>query len=110
MTDTAFDTLRASRVLKAAGMEAEHADAIVNVMGQPLNKLVTTERFDAGLAAQQVQIEAISSGLSTRIDSLRIEMRAEIVRSHLISVVITISANALMMAILGIVLTRGPGT
>ena len=96
MSGTAFDTLGAARRLKAAGIEAEQADAIVEVMGQSANQLVTVEHFDAGLAM-----------LQSRIDTVRTEMRAEIARSHLISVGIIIGANALMVTILGILLTDG---
>ena len=125
MSDPAFDTLGAARRLKAAGIEAEQAEAIVEVMGESVNQLVTVERFEAGLAMLQAQIDAVQSGLqaridavqtqlqaqidglSSRIDTLRIEMRADIVRSHLILVSILIAANALMMTILGVVLTHG---
>ena len=98
MSGTAFDTLGAARRLKAAGIEAEQADAIVDVMGQSANQLVTVEHFDAGLTM-----------LQSRIDAVRTEMRAEIARSHLISVGIIIGANALMATILGILLTDGAG-
>ena len=67
-------------------------------MGQSVKQLVTVARFDAGLAV-----------LEARIDAVRTEMRAEIVRSHVISVGIMIAANALMMTILGILLTDGTG-
>ncbi len=83
MSDTAFDTLDAARRLKAAGIEAEQAEAIVEVMGQSVDQLVTVERFDAGIAT----------------------LRAEIARLLLISVGIVIAANALMMAVLGVILT-----
>ena len=83
MSDTAFDTLGAARRLKAAGIEAEQAEAIVEVMGQSVDQLVTVERFDAGIAT----------------------LRAEIARLLLISVGIIIAANALMMAVLGVILT-----
>ena len=98
MSGTAFDTLSAARRLKAAGIEAEQADAIVDVMGQSANQLVTVEHFDAGLTM-----------LQSRIDAVRTEMRAEITRSHLISVGIIVGANALMVTILGILLTDGAG-
>ena len=39
MSDPAFDTLGAARRLKAAGIEAEQADAIVEVMGDSVNQL-----------------------------------------------------------------------
>lgn len=96
MSDTAFDTLGAARRLKAAGIGAGQAEAIVEVMGQTVNQLVTAERFEAGIAM-----------LQTRIDAVRTDIRAETARSHLISVGIMIAANALMMTILGYALTRG---
>ena len=49
MAATAFDTLDAARRLKAAGIEAEHAEAIVGIMGQSVNHLVTREHFDSEL-------------------------------------------------------------
>lgn len=98
MSHSAFDTLGAARKLKAAGIEGEQADAIVEAMGQSVNQLVTVERFDAGLAV-----------LEARIDAVRTELRAEIARSLLIAVGVMITANALMMTILGIVLTGGAG-
>ena len=103
MTDPAFDTLGAARKLKTAGIEAEQADAIVEVMRESANQFVTVEHFDAGLAKLQAQID----GLSGRIDTLRIEMRADIVRSHLILVTTVIAANALMMTVMGILLNQG---
>ena len=107
MSDPAFDTLGAARRLKTAGIEGEHAEAIVEVMGESVNQLVTVERFDAGLAMLQARIDAVQTELQTRIDSLRTEMRADIVRSQLILVGIVIAANALMMTVLGILLTQG---
>ncbi len=114
MSDPAFDTLIAARKLKTAGIEAEQADAIVEVMGESVNQLVTVERFDAGLAmlhtridSVQTQLQAQIDGLSGRIDSLRIEMRADVDRSLLIFVTIVIAANALMLTVLGILLNQG---
>ena len=92
MTDPAFDTLGAARKLKTAGIEAEQADAIVEVMRESANQLVTVEHFDAGLAMLQAQIggqsnridsaqtqsQAQIDGLSGRIDSLRTQSQAQI--------------------------------
>ena len=121
MPDTAFDTLGAARRLKAAGIEAEQAEAIVEVMGQSVNQLVTVDRFEAGIATVHAQIDALRVHIDSvqtelqarieeshvRIDAVRTDMRAEIARSLLIAVGAMIAANALMMAILGVVLTRG---
>ena len=150
MSDPAFDTLVAARKLKTAGIEAEQADAIVEVMGESVNQLVTVEHFDAGLAMLHARIDGQSSridssqthlqaqidglsgridslqtelqaqidGLSGRIDSLqtelqaqidslRVEMRADIARSHMILGGFVIAANALMLTVLGILLNQG---
>ena len=121
MSDPAFDTLGAARKLKTVGIEAEQADAIVEVMRESANQLVTEEQLDAGLAKLLAQIEGLSNridsvntelqaqieGLSGRIDTLRIEMRAYIMRSQLIMVTIVIAANALMMTVMGILLNQG---
>ena len=132
MSDPAFDTLVAARKLKTAGIEAEQADAIVEVMGESVNQLVTVEHFDAGLAMLHARIDGQSSridssqthlqaqidGLSGRIDSLqtelqaqidslRVEMRADIARSHMILGGFVIAANVLMLTVLGILLNQG---
>ena len=121
MVDSAFDTLGAARRLKAAGMEAEHAEAIVEVMGESVNQLVTMEHFDAGLAmlraridaiqtgqqGLEAQIDAVQTGLEARIDALQTGLRAEMARSHLVLAGIVIAANALMMTVLGVLLTHG---
>ena len=109
MADTAFDTLGAARRLKAAGIEAEQAEAIVEVMGQSVNQLVTVERFEAGIATLHARIDSVQTELLARIDAVRAELRAEIARSQLISVGVIIAANALMMAILGVILAGGAG-
>ena len=72
-------------------------------MRESANQLVTEEQSDAGLAKLLAQIE----GLSGRIDTLRIEMRAYIMRSQLIMVTIVIAANALMMTVMGVLLNQG---
>lgn len=118
MADSAFDTLGAARRLKAAGIESEHAEAIVEVMGESVNQQVTAERFDAGLAMLQARIDKFQTELQARIDAVETElharidtvetgMRAQIARSHLVLAGIVIAANALMMTILGILLTHG---
>ena len=125
MSDPAFDTLGAARRLKAAGIEAEQADAIVEVMGDSVSQLVTVERFDAGLAMLHSRIDTVQTNLQAqidglsgridsvktelqgRIDSLRVEMRADIARSHMVLAGFVIAANALMLAVLGILLNQG---
>lgn len=101
MAATAFDTLDAARSLKAAGIEAEHAEAIVGVMGRSVNQLVTVEHFDAEVAKVHARIDGVEASVRT----LRTDLRADNLRSHLISVGVMIAANALLMGILGVVLT-----
>lgn len=92
MSDSAFDTLGAARRLKSAGVEAEQADAIVEVMRESVNQLVTVEHFDAGLARLHTRIDGLSNrigsvqtelhtridGLSNRIDSVQTQLQAQI--------------------------------
>jgi len=150
MPDTTFDTLEASRRLKAAGFQAEQADAIVDVMNRSTAQLLTAERFEAGVAplgarigslddkinsvrselttridsldakieavrseltaridSLDARIEAVRSELLARIDALRTELRAEFMRAQILFVGIVIAANALMLTILGVLLSRG---
>ncbi|MCZ0953313.1 MAG: hypothetical protein OXQ89_00115 [Rhodospirillaceae bacterium] len=58
MAATAFDTLDAARRLKAAGIEAEHAEAIVEIMGQSVNQLVTREHFSKELGLTREHFDA----------------------------------------------------
>ncbi|MDE0003702.1 MAG: hypothetical protein OXQ29_13510 [Rhodospirillaceae bacterium] len=98
MAATAFDTLDAARRLKAAGIEAEHAEAIVEIMGQSVNQLVTHEHFSTELRLFREHVDAEIA-----------KLRAEIMRTHLISVGVLIAAIALATTILGMMMTRGGG-
>ena len=105
MAANAFDTLDAARRLKAAGIEAEHAEAIVGVMGRSVNQLVTVEHFDAELAKLHARID----GVEATVRELGADLRADNLRSHLISVGVMIAAIALATTILGIIMTQGGG-
>ena len=107
MPDTTFDTLEASRRLQAAGFQAEQADAIVDVMNRSTVQLVTVERFEAAVAALDAKIDSVRTELLARIDALRIELREEFMRAQMLFVGIVIAANALMLTILGLLLSRG---
>ena len=109
MAATAFDTLDAARRLKAAGIEAGHAEAIVGVMGQSVSQTVTVEHFDAGVASLRTE-------LCARMDVGHAELRARIEavetkmwRVHLVSVGTIVAALALATTILGIIITQGGG-
>lgn len=108
MAVSAFDTLNAARRLKAAGIESEHAEAIVGVMGRSVNQLVTVEHFDAEIAklhADNAKLHARIDGVEATVRALRADLRADNSRSHLISAGVMIASNALLMGILGVVLT-----
>ena len=94
-------------------------------MNRSTTQLVTTERFEARIATLDAKIDAIRSELTARIDSLdarieafrtellaridalRIELREEFMRAQMLFVGIVIAANALMLTILGVLLSRG---
>ena len=135
MSNKASDTLAIARSLKAAGVEAEKADAFVEAMVRSTGKFVTVEHFDGAVERLDTRIDGLQAhfdaaiarlaarmdGLEARIDAVRTEMqaginavradlRADIARSILIAVGVLIAANALMMTLLGIVLTSGTPT
>ena len=87
MADPAFDTLEAARRLEAADIEAEQADAIVDVVNQSASQTVTVERFETGVAGLHARIDSVYSELNSRIDSVHSELSARIdsVRSELIA-------------------------
>ena len=88
LAETAFDTMDSARKLKAAGIEVEHAEAIVEVMGQSVNHLVTrehfnltvehfdltVERFDLTVKRLDAEIARLSDRIDTGLDSLRTEL------------------------------------
>lgn len=74
-------------------------------MRESANQLVTLERMDAGLAKPLTRID----GLSGRPDALRMEIRADMARAHLILATIVIAADALTMTVMVILPNRGAG-
>ena len=70
MPEPAFDTLEAARRLKSAGIEVEHAETIVKVMGQSVSQLVTREHFDAGVAKLGTELYARIDGVESKVQSL----------------------------------------
>ncbi|MDE0001677.1 MAG: hypothetical protein OXQ29_03155 [Rhodospirillaceae bacterium] len=74
-----------ARKLKAAGIEAEQAEAIVEVMGQSVNQLVTrehfnltVEHFDLTVERFDTEVAKLSDRIDTSLDSLRTELIARI--------------------------------
>lgn len=106
MSEPAFDTLEAARRLKAAGMDSEHAEAIVAVMGQSVNQLVTREHLDAAIAKLETELLARIDGMETKLQSLEATLRSEIMRAVLIVVGVLIPATGLMMAVIQFYSTR----
>ena len=88
MPEPAFDTLEAARGLKSAGIESEHAEAIVEVMGQSVNQLVTREHFDLTVEHFDLTVKRLDEKierfdekierLDEKIASLRTEVHARI--------------------------------
>ena len=85
MAESAFDTMDSARKLKAAGIEAEQAEAIVEVMGQSVNQLVTrehfnltVEHFDLTVERFDTEVAKLSDRIDTSLDSLRTELIARI--------------------------------
>ena len=102
-------------------------------MNQSANRLVTVERFDAGLTILGARIDKVETRidsvrtelgaridkierridsvrtelLGARIDALRSELRADLSRSLQLSAGLVIAANALMLTVLGIILSGG---
>ena len=120
MSNAAFDTLTVARKLKAAGVEAEQADAFVEAMARSTGKFVTVKHFAAAVERLVTRIAAVRTELLARIDAVRTKMQAginavrtemqtTIGRSMLIAVGVYIAANALIMTILVIVVTNGAG-
>ncbi len=94
MSSTASDTLSVARRLKAAGVEAGQADAIVDAMDQFTGKSVTVEHFDTAVARLDTRIDGLEiriEGLQARIDSLQV--RIDGLKAHIDAVRIELQAG-----------------
>ena len=103
MSSTASDTLSVARRLKAAGVEAEQADAIVEAVDKLTGKFVTVEHFDAAVARLDTRIDALRSDLQASIHA----SQAAMTRFIVIVAGIIIAANALTVGILSLFLRDG---
>ena len=77
MSNKASDTLAIARSLKAAGVEAEKADAFVEAVARSTGKFVTVEHFDAAVEKLDTRMGGLDSrmdGLEARIDAVRTEL------------------------------------
>ena len=115
MAEETFDTLSAACGLRAAGIEDEHAAAIMGAIRLAVSDLVTVERFQAGLTEMRAHTDTrltelrahIDTGLTelrAQIDTGLAETRAENARARLALAGFIIGANALMLTIAGFVL------
>ena len=77
MPEPAFDTLEAARRLKSAGIEVEHAEAIVEVMGQSVNQLVTREHFSAELGLTREHFDS-----KLRVTREHFDSKLRLTREH----------------------------
>ena len=57
MPSTEFDTLAETRELRAAGIKASHAEAIVSTVGRSVDGLLTESRFEAAMAEQTAYLD-----------------------------------------------------
>ncbi len=103
MSSTASDTLSVARRLKAAGVEAEQADAIVEAVDKLTGKFVTVEHFDAAVARLDTRIDALRSDLQASNHA----SQAAMTRFIVIVAGIIIAANALTVGILSFFLRDG---
>ena len=83
MSNTASDTLSVARRLKAAGVEARQADAIVDAMDKFTGKFVTVGHFDTAVEKLDARIDGLEvriDGLEVRIDGLQAHIDAAVER------------------------------
>ena len=89
MTTAVFDTLKASDTLKAAGMEAKQAEAIVHTMAGAFEDTVATKSDIVSVRADLKQdIVSVRADLKQDIVSVRADLKQDIasVRSELAGV------------------------
>lgn len=75
MNDIRFDTLKAARDLKAAGLEEAHAEAIVATMGRAMSENLATK---ADIKTIGQDIKALEQATKTDIKTLEQATRADL--------------------------------
>ena len=73
MTTTVFDTLKASRKLKAVGIDEAHAEAIVQSMAEAFEDTVATK---ADIAAVRADMAKLETSVKADMDLLKADMLA----------------------------------
>ena len=109
MTTAVFDTLKASDNLKAAGIEAKQAEAIVHTMAGAFEDTVATKSdlkieigsvradLDKLEASVKADIVAVKAELKQDIDEVKAEMKATATKSD----VAELKSDLLKVAIMG---------
>ena len=73
MNDTRFDTLKAARDLKAAGLEEAHAEAIVATMGRAMGENLATKADITALEqATDTKLTALEHRITVRLGGLTV--------------------------------------
>ena len=79
MTTAIFDTLKASRDLKAAGVDARQAEAIVTTMAEAFDDAVATKANLAAVKADlKADIAAVKAELKTDIAEVKADLMQEL--------------------------------
>jgi uncharacterized protein involved in exopolysaccharide biosynthesis len=79
MTTAIFDTLKASRDLKAAGVDARQAEAIVTTMAGAFDDAAATKANLAEVKADlKAEIAAVKADLKAEIAAVKADLKAEI--------------------------------
>ena len=79
MTTAIFDTLKASRDLKAAGVDARQAEAIVTTMAEAFDDAVATKANLAEVKADlKADIAAVKADLKAEIAAFKADLMQEI--------------------------------
>ena len=78
MTTAVFDTLKASDTLKAAGIEAKQAEAIVHTMARAFEDTVATK---ADLAEVKAELKVEISEVKAAVTGLKSELKVTATKS-----------------------------
>ena len=78
MNTVTFDTLKASRNLKAAGFDEPQADAIIDTFGDAFSDTVATKtdiaKLEGFTKAEIAEVKADIAGIKTEIQATKAEM------------------------------------
>lgn len=70
MTTITFDTLEGAAKLRAAGFDDKQAEAVVRVLAQAQEGLVTRDHFDSHMAALRTDMDARFAVVGAQMDKL----------------------------------------